>query len=501
MKFRRPAGPYSFDPPTDGLRQRATGGIVKTGLSQGVRLLVQFASVVLLSRLLLPAEFGLVAMAAPVVAFAALFQDLGLSQAVVQKPNLTQSEVSGLFWINVGISAVLALVLVAASPLVADFYGEKRVGPLIAAMGANVLCGGLGALHYALLNRRMRFGALAIIDASGAIGSLVVSAVFALATHSFWSLFAGSLASSLIPTMGYWLASGWLPSRPSLQAEVRTALHFGANVTGFNLANFFARNFDNVLIGRYWGEDALGLYDRAYKLLLMPLQQINNPLSKVMLPILSQLATQPDRYRSAFLRTLAQVLLITLPGIAFLVGTSKLIVPILLGQRWVEASAIFAVLGLTSFVQVMNNPAGWLLISQDRSRDYMHWGIFNSVTCIISFFLGLPFGPLGVAVSYTIGEYIRTPLLWLFVTRRGPINLNDMITLALPPYVGAVASLLVVKLVCVSVEANPALILTSSLAGSYCASLIVLVMFRSGRATVGSTWGQVNAFFQQAPNV
>ena len=491
MKFRRPAGPYSFDSPTDGLRQRATGGIVKTGLSQGVRLLVQFASVVLLSRLLLPAEFGLVAMAAPVVAFAALFQDLGLSQAVVQKPNLTQSEVSGLFWMNIGISAVLALLLVAASPLVADFYGEKRVGPLIAAMGANVLCGGLGALHYALLNRRMRFGVLAIIDAAGAIGSLVVSAVFALATHSFWSLFAGSLASLLIPTMGYWLASGWLPSRPSLQAEVRTALHFGANVTGFNLANFFARNLDNVLIGHASGERALGLYDRAYKLLLMPLQQINAPISKVMLPLLAQLGSDRERYERAFLGALSQMLLLALPGTAFMIATSDTLIPVVLGQRWAGAAPIFAALGMAGLLQVLNNTSGWLFVSQHRTREYLHWGLFSGLTCVGSFLIGMPFGPFGVAAAYAAGEYLRTPLLWSMVLRRGPVARARFIRVTLPHYAGVVGSLAAILAIRQVADMPPLALLAVSLLLSYITSISVVAAFTSGRMTLSQSFHTV----------
>ncbi len=480
------------------MRRRATSGVVKTGLSQGARLIIQFVSAVALSRLLTPSEFGVLAMAAPVVAFAAMFQDLGLTQAVVQKPTLTQAEISALFFVSLGMSIALALALAALSPVVSAFYGEPRVGMLTAAMGINIALGGAGALHYALLNRRMQFGVLAIIDVAAVVGSLVASLAFALLYHSFWALYAGSLVGALIPVIGYWTASGWRPSRPRRGSGVSTALRFGANVTGFNLANFFSRNLDNVLIGRVWGEAPLGLYDRAYKLLLLPLQQINGPVSKIMLPVLSQLVDDPIRYRGAFLRVLAQMMLLTLPGIAFMVGTADLLIPTLLGKQWSGASPLFAVLGLASFVQILNNPTGWLFMSQNRTREYMLWGVCASVTCIISFLVGLPYGPIGVAVAYTVGEYIRTPILWWYVTRRGPILSSAVIRVGLPHFLGVLASLAAVACARALLPSDPALVLGVSLVASFAASLLVVAALPLGRGTISQTIGMIGGRFQRA---
>ena len=474
----------AFDPPRGGLRQRAISGVMKTGLSQGVRLLVTFGSTVILSRLLIPAEFGLLAMAGPIVGFAALFQDLGLTQAVVQKPTLTQQEVSALFFISVGVCGALALILLGLAPFAALFYGEPRVGALTAALGFNVAIGGTASLPYALLNRQMRFGAVAGIEAAAAVGSLVVAVAMALVLHNAWALYAGSLAGTVIPAAGCWLAAGWRPSLPRRGSGAGAALHFGANVTGFNIANFLSRNLDNVLIGRAWGERPLGLYDRAYKLLLFPLQQINGPIAKVMLPVLSQMVGEPVRYRRAFLRTLSQILLISLPGIAFMVGTSDVLIPVVLGRQWAEASSIFSMLGLAGFLQMLNSPSGWLFVSQNRTREYMVWGFVSAGLSVISFIAGLPYGPIGVASAYAVCELVRTPLLWWGVARRGPVTLGWMVRTAAPHYAGALASLGAVALVR---QAGPMPVfdmLGLSLAASFAASLLVLAMFPSGRETV-----------------
>ena len=482
--------PYPFDPPGDGLGGRAASGVAKVGLAQGVRLLVQLCSVVVLSRLLLPSEFGLIAMAGPLVGLVALFQDLGLTQAVVQKPRLTQAEASALFWISLGVSTALAALLVALSPAASWFYGDARVGALTAAMAVNVVLGGTGSLPYALLSRRMRFGTLAAIDVAAGAGALAASIVFALAYRNYWALYAGGLVGSLTPAAGCWIAAGWRPSLPRRGTGAGAALRFGAGVVGFNAANFVSRNLDNVLIGQAWGGQALGLYDRAYKLLLAPLQQIAHPVSRVMLPVLSRLASEPDRYRAAFLRVLSQVLLVSLPGVAFMVGTSDLLIPALLGLQWAGASPIFAALGAAAFLQVLNNPTGWLFISQGRTQEYFRWGLFGSATSVASFVAGLPYGPLGVAAAYAASECARTPILWWYVTRRGPIHPRDVARTAVPHFAGVLASLATVAAVRL-LPWGPLPTLGVSLAASFAAAVAALAAFRGGRETLGEALGLV----------
>jgi PST family polysaccharide transporter len=481
------APPMSFDPPSGGLRRRATAGVVKTGLSQGLRLLIQIGSVVVMSRLLAPSQFGLFAMAGPIVGFAALFQDLGLAQAIVQKRSLTQPEVSTLFWVSLGMSAGVACALLALSPLVALFYGEPRVGTLTAAMGVNVIIAGASSVPFALLNRRMQFGALALLDvASGAV-SLALSATAAVLFHSYWALYVGSLVQTVIPAVGAWAATGWRPSLPARRSGAGVALHFGSNVTGFNVANFISRNFDNVLIARAWGDRPLGLYDRAYKLMLLPLQQINAPIAKVMLPVLSQTAHDPERYSRAYLQVQSQMLLITLPGIAFMVGAADVLVPLLLGDSFADSAPIFVALGLASFSQALNNSIGWLFVSQHRTQEYMFWGFFNSVVCVAGFVVGLPYGPVGVAAGYAAGELLRTPLSWWLVTRKGPVRAGPVFRMAYPHYVSGVAAFAAIAAVRTVLPPDPVLTLAACLCAAEATSFATLALFPQGRATMTRT--------------
>lgn len=473
-----------FDPPDGSLRRSVRRGAIATGFSQAVQIGTQIASVLILSRLLAPSDFGLMAMIAPVVALLGMLQDFGLVQATVQKIGLKRSEVNFLFWVNIAASAGMAIVLVAMSGFVAMFYGEPKAAHLTAAMAAPMILGAVGAQHMALLNRRMEFGRIALITVAAAISTLAATIAWAMYSPSYWALFAGSLIGAAITTISAWSLSGWRPGWPRSVDGAQSLLGFGAGITGFNFANFFARNADNVLIGRFWGEAQLGFYDRAYKLLLFPLSQISNPLAKVMIPALSRMVAEPDRYRHAFFRVLNLSLLVSLPGVAFAIAMSDVLIPFVLGEQWLPSASIFMALGFAGLMQPLNNPAGWLFISQGRSTEFMIWGLITAAIAVTSFVAGLRWGALGVAVAYAISEYIKTPLLWLYISRRGPIRVSEVAVFCGPSVLAAHVALLAAFLTH-DIAANLGLVgIAAAGSLSYVVFVLILFVFPAGRATL-----------------
>lgn len=424
------------------------------------------------------------AMAAPIAGFVGLFQDMGLTQATIQKKGITHAEVNTLFWVNVAISALAAVILVLIAPLAARFYGEPVVGVLVSAMSVLAVIHALGGQHYAILNRRMQFSRIAFLDSFGAVAGLAVAITWALFDPSYWALYAASMATALSGVFWAWVGSRWRPSWPRWVAGAGELINFGAGVTGFKFANFFSRNLDNVLIGRYRGNEELGLYDRAYRLLLFPLQQVAYPLSRVMVPALSRMTDEPHRYRHAFLRVVPILLLVTLPGVAFAIAMAEILVPFALGQQWVGSAVIFKALGFAGLAQSLNSPSGWLFISQGRSSEFMRWGIFTAFTSIVAFVIGLPYGAFGVALAYAIGEYLRTPFLWLYIGRRGPVQATDMMRVSLPFVLGAHLAIGILwTLRPYLPQAHlPALILAAML--SYLLVAAFAALFKIGRTTL-----------------
>ncbi|MCJ8510593.1 lipopolysaccharide biosynthesis protein [Rhizobium lemnae] len=411
------------------------------GFGHIVRTAASVAQILVLSRILQPADFGIVAVCAPIVAFIALFQDPGLGQAAIQKEHLTSGEASLLFWIDIGIGLVLGVILMGAAPAVGAFYEDKRITSYLMATCITFVVAGGGVQHEALLAREMRFDILAVNTAISGILGLVAAVVAGLYDFSYWSLYIGSFVTTFFYVVGLWSFSKWRPGWPKKTTSANWFMSFGMNLTGFNVVNFFARNLDGLLVGRYWGLIELGHYDRANRLLLAPLTQVMAPLYKVMIPVLSRLNSQPDRYRDVYIRTLAAALILILPGIAFATATSDVLIAAVLGPRWDYAAQIFSVLGIAGLLQAMNNPAGWLFITQGRTKEFFRWGLVSSLLVVAAFFVGLRYGGIGVAVAYVVAEYIKTPLLWMYVGRRGPVRTLDIASAVGPLQLAAHLSL------------------------------------------------------------
>lgn len=406
------------------LKGRSVRGGAVTMAAQGAKFALQIGSTAVLARLLTPADFGLIAMVTAVAGFVAMFKEAGLSMATIQREHITHAQVSTLFWINVALSLAVTLAIAALAPAIVWFYGEPRLFTITLALAATFIFGGLTVQHQALLRRQMKFTALATIEILSTATGIATAIFMAWKGFGYWSLVGLNAGTTLSNCALVWTISTWRPGLPRRGAGVRPMLLFGGNLTGFGFVNYFTRNADNILIGWWWGGEALGLYTKAYGLLMMPLRQINGPLTSVVLPALSRLASDPYRYQRYYIRVLSVLLMVTTPAIVFLIVTSDLIVSIVLGEQWLGASRIFMWLGLAGLVQPLTSTNGWLFISQGRTNEMFRWGCFSSLLTVGIFVLCTPFGVEAVAAGYALsGFFVFTPLLLWYVTRSGPVSL------------------------------------------------------------------------------
>ena len=277
------------------LAQKSVRGGMATMTAQVIRFVLGTASTVVLARLLTPEDFGLIAMVTVVVGFAQMFKDAGLSMATVQKDRISHEQISTLFWINIIISAFLGVCVLVASPLVAKFYGRPELAAVTAVLSVSFIMSGLTIQHQALLRRHMRFGSLAIIQIVSQIITLVVTIVLALLGWRYWALVGGTITTALTGMILTLFFCPWVPGRMRKGTGIRDMLKFGMNLTSSSFLNYASRNVDKILIGATWGAGSLGLYNKAYSLLLLPIGEINAPMSSVAIPALSRLQNDPER--------------------------------------------------------------------------------------------------------------------------------------------------------------------------------------------------------------
>jgi PST family polysaccharide transporter len=286
----------------------------------------------------------------------------------------------------------------------------------------------------------------------------------------------------------------WRPGAPSLDQGVRELIRFGAGLSISNIFNYISRNADNFLIARFVGQAQLGLYDRGYKLMMMPLQQVNAPISRVLLPLLSRLQTDPVRYRSSYLSTITGLMAAVQPGLLTAVIFAPAFVHVLLGPNWDAVVPIFVWLGLAGLHQITTNTLGWLLVSQGRARSLVVLGVCTSVTTVAAFVIGLRYGAVGVAAAYMISDYLlRLPVIWWYVTRNGPVSLSDLLRAAAPHAV-AIAITGVVLLLVARIEPQPGFLgLALLAAAAYAIYGSVLVAFPDKRAMACIVWDKALA--------
>jgi PST family polysaccharide transporter len=433
-----------------GFARKAAANAASLGASQLGRILLTFASAVVIARLLSPDEYGVVAMAAPVIGFIGMFQELGLGAAAIQSKTLTTQESSSLFWINIVASAVVAAALLALAPLAALFYHDVRAGYVTAAGAVGAIISAFAIQHATLLNRDMRFAMISIIEFANALASFVVAALLAVWLRSYWSLILGSITGTFLQTVLTWRSTKWRPNlRPSF-SEGRRFLRFGGNVTGYNVVNFALRNADNIMIGKVAGSVQLGLYDRSYKLMMMPLQSLSGPMYRLLMPMLSHMQDDPERYRRTFVFTVRALGLVAIPGIAIAAALSDRLMPFVLGDRWASAGPIFFWLGLAGLFNPIANLTGVLFVTTSRSAAYFRWGLFSAVVTLVGFVVGIFWGAEGVAASFFVTTVIRTPLLFAYSVGNTGVTSVDLyraqfepmiasafgvaVTLALAPY-------------------------------------------------------------------
>ncbi len=401
------------------------GGAV-TIVSQGIQFCLGIGTTMVLARLLTPQDYGLIGMVVVVTGFVSMFKDLGLSTATIQKEEISAEQISTLFWVNVALSVTIMVLTATLGPAVAWFYGDARLTLITLVYAIGFLFGGLTVQHAALLRRQMRFTALAATDIISLIAGIATALVLGWYGAGYWALVANQLAVGFTNTVAVWVVCRWRPGLPVRASGVRSMLAFGSNLTGFSIVNYFARNLDNMLIGKFWGSQQLGLYAKAYQLLLLPIDQINSPIAAVAVPALSRLKDSPERYRQAYLRILEKVAMLTMPSMALLIATSDWVVRLVLGPQWSGAARIFALLGVVGLVQPIANTVGWLFITQGRTNHMFHWGLIGSTIIIASIIAGLPWGATGVAASYSaVFLVVVTPLLFWFVGREGPVRAFD----------------------------------------------------------------------------
>jgi O-antigen/teichoic acid export membrane protein len=422
------------------LKRRTARGAVVSTVAQASTFVLRTGSMMVLARLLVPRDFGLVGMVTAFTGFLGLFRDAGLSMATVQRASITRAQTSTLFWVNLGVGWLLAGLGVLAAPVLASFYSEPRLLWVTIALGSSFIFYGAGAQHRAILQRSMRFAALAVIDTVSLVLGIGVAIGMALAGEGYWALVMSNVTPPAVGVLGVWLATRWIPGRPQRRSGIRSMLVFGGTMSLVNLIGYFAYNMDKVLIGRFWGAVALGIYGRAYQLVNLPTENLNSSISSVAFAALSRVQNDPPRLRSYFLKGYSFFLSLVVPITVACALFPQDIILVFLGPKWHEAASIFRLLSPVILAFALINPFGWLLYACGHMRRSLGIALVVTPTVMLGYIAGLRHGPHGVALGYSLAMVLLTVPLIVWAKRGTPITSLDVLRAIGPCFLSIAAA-------------------------------------------------------------
>lgn len=389
------------------LGDAAARGTGVTLAGQVCRFVLQTASIVVLARLLVPEDFGIVAMVVAITGVADIIRDFGLSAAAIQSRTLSDGERTNLFWANVAIGVVCSVAAVLATPLIVLLYGEDRLAPIVFAVAGVFVVTAANTQFKAELSRALRFRVLVVADVVAQASGIAAAVWLATAGAGYWAIVAQQI---VVPVVTFVVNAGscrWRPGLPDRSVPIGRFFRFGGNLMGTQLLSYVTKNVDNIMIGAVWGSAQLGIYSRAYQLLMTPLNQINAPLTNVALPVLSKVADDGPTYERYLRRAQLVGCYVTATAFAVCAGLAVPLVEVLFGPNWRGIAPVFAILAVGGVFRAVAQLSYWIYLSRGHTGAQLRMFLVVRPIMIGLILAGLPWGIEGVAVGCTAGALLQ----------------------------------------------------------------------------------------------
>jgi PST family polysaccharide transporter len=387
------------------------------GVSQAVRIAFQVAAILVLSRLVAPQDYGLMAMCGSILAFASLIRDMGTAAALVQKTVLRNELVNAVFWTNTAIGCLLTAVAFLLAPVIAAFFRDTSLELVVKVISPVFIVESSAVTGRALLERSADFRGLAFAEIVGAAAGLLVAIALGLQGAGVFCLVAQTLAATAVVATLVWRRCRWRPSLRVQWSSLKEITGFSGNLVAFNVLNYFHRNVDSIVIGRYLGSHDLGVYGLAYRLLLFPLQNLTQVVSRAALAVYSRHQSRPDAIAEHYAITIRGIALLSAPAMALLWALREPFVAVAFGSRWSEVADLVAWLAPVGFIQSVISTSGALLTSVGRTDVLRNLAVVGVPLIVASFAVGVHWGVVGVAAAYCIVNSV-----WIFPVLRVAIR-------------------------------------------------------------------------------
>lgn len=409
------------------LGARVRRGALWVAVAQVLRQALNWGTLTILARLVPPSEFGLLGMALVFAGLTAVLRDFGVGAATVQAKEMSHEGLSTVYWGALAVGVVAAVAFFLSAPLIAGIYDEPRLVLIVRVLSVNFISACGMSVHFSVLDRQLKFGTAAALElAAATIGSGLAITLAAMG-YGVWSLVVQLVGQGVASLTLAHVFVKWRPRRVFDRGEVSGVGRYSAYLTGFQSANYLARNADYFLIGYLFGPTSLGFYTIGYRVVFQLVQTVSSVAVRVLFPVLSRLQDDMDRLRSSYLRATALALAGVMPVMVTLGVFAEVAVRIVLGPQWESVVPLLQLFVPTALIQIVMTLVGTVYQASGRTDLLFYWGIGSSLVTVTGFVIGLEWGIEGVAAAYAITNLLLLPVgLWIPLRLIG-LDLRDMV--------------------------------------------------------------------------
>ncbi|MDA3860084.1 MAG: MOP flippase family protein [Melioribacteraceae bacterium] len=386
--------------------------------SKIIRIVLQYITLLVLVVYLSPSDFGLMSTAMIFIGFFNSVKDFGFSAALIQLEDKSEELLSSVFWLNVFIGIFFSAILFYSSTLIAVFYEIPELEFILEVLSINFVFNTIMALQNALFEKNMNFDILSKIEIFSISIGAMVAILFAILEYGVWALVFQTLTVSFLLMILNWIFSDFRPKFYFSISEVKKVFNFGIHLSGFNILNFFVRNADYFLIGKFLGMTELGFYTLAYRIMLFPIKNITSILSKVLYPALSKIGNDNSKSRKLYLNVGKSIAFVSFPLMIGFFVVNENMIKLFFSEKWTSIIDLLYLLVPIGMIQSVYTLAGAIYQSKNRTKLWFQWGIFSALITVLGFYFGLKWGVLGVA-----GSYLITNLLLVYPGSKIPFDL------------------------------------------------------------------------------
>ncbi|EMH4162843.1 lipopolysaccharide biosynthesis protein [Pluralibacter gergoviae] len=378
-------------------------------LSQFFKIFIQLVNMVYLATIIPPSEYGIMAMAAVIINLGVLLRDLGTASAIIQRKELSHTLINAIFWLNLILGLVLCLVVIFLSPVISSVYKQQELTPVLILLSLTFPLSSCGAVHLALLERVSLFKKISLVEVSSSLFSVLIAVVLANMGFGVYSLVIQAIIMSLSSSILFWHYSDWRPSMPSFKTfkNLSEIYSFSANLSFFNIINYFSRNADSFVIGKYMSAFILGNYNLAYRIMLFPIASLTFVFGRSLYPILSRHQDDKDYIKKIYLDCVFYILIISAPLMTGIAVFSHPFVNIVFSPKWTLTADILIWLAPTAILQSVISTTGAVFSSQNKTGLLFVMGVIGSTLMLSAFIIGVNYDIVTFAKLYLIANIIN----------------------------------------------------------------------------------------------